>query len=234
MSTSEPCPHALTPREKQCLLWTLRGKSAWETGAILGISQHTVVKIVRSAALKLQSPNKQSAALKAMRLGLLDGADGEPPSPSAVEAPEGIDSIGPPGSARRATHADDDWPPVELAPGALAELRFVHCTTDAVAPILGAESATLGAASRMRRGTSTWQAPLRNALVRLRWRWAIAESGIVLLDDPLGIVTNARIVASEGAPMPERQLLLECMGVIHLLGWQDVVRDTADRSEQPR
>jgi DNA-binding CsgD family transcriptional regulator len=62
----------LSPREKECLLWALRGKSAWETATILGISEHTVVKIVRSAALKLEAPNKQAAAYKAMKLGLLD------------------------------------------------------------------------------------------------------------------------------------------------------------------
>jgi hypothetical protein len=33
----------LTPREKECMLWTLRGKTAWETGAILGISQETEI-----------------------------------------------------------------------------------------------------------------------------------------------------------------------------------------------
>jgi transposase-like protein len=32
----------LSPREAQCLQWASEGKSAWETGQIMGISHHTV------------------------------------------------------------------------------------------------------------------------------------------------------------------------------------------------
>lgn len=69
-------PPPLTPREKECLRWALLGKSAWETGEILGISQHTVAKMLQTARAKLDAPNKQAAARYASMLGLLD----EPPA----------------------------------------------------------------------------------------------------------------------------------------------------------
>ena len=44
---------ALSSREFQCLEWASQGKSAWETGKILGISRHTVTSYLSSAKDKL-------------------------------------------------------------------------------------------------------------------------------------------------------------------------------------
>ena len=64
---SEACP--LSGRELEVLQWTLDGKTAWEVGAILSISQGTAAQYVNSAARKLGAVNKHQAALKALRLG---------------------------------------------------------------------------------------------------------------------------------------------------------------------
>jgi DNA-binding CsgD family transcriptional regulator len=61
----------LTPRELDALRWTLEGKTAWEAGVVLGISERTVVFHVTNAMRKLDCVNKQQAALKALRLGLI-------------------------------------------------------------------------------------------------------------------------------------------------------------------
>lgn len=61
----------LTPRELDSLRWTLEGKTAWEVGAVLGISERTVVFHVTNAMHKLDCVNKQQAAVKALRLGLI-------------------------------------------------------------------------------------------------------------------------------------------------------------------
>lgn len=44
---------ALSPRELECLEWASQGKSAWETGRILGISRHTTVTYLENAKKKL-------------------------------------------------------------------------------------------------------------------------------------------------------------------------------------
>ncbi len=62
----------LTPRELDTLRWTMDGKTAWEVGAVLGISERTVVFHVTNAMHKLGCINKQQAVLKALRLGLID------------------------------------------------------------------------------------------------------------------------------------------------------------------
>jgi DNA-binding CsgD family transcriptional regulator len=62
---------ALTPRELESLRWTMEGKTAWEVGAILGISERTAVLHVNNAMHKLGCANKHQAVLKALRLGLI-------------------------------------------------------------------------------------------------------------------------------------------------------------------
>ena len=62
---------ALTPRELEALRWTMEGKTAWEVGAILGISERTAVLHVSNAMHKLGCVNKHQAVLKALRLGLI-------------------------------------------------------------------------------------------------------------------------------------------------------------------
>jgi DNA-binding CsgD family transcriptional regulator len=61
----------LTPRELEALRWTMEGKTAWEVGNILGISERTAVLHVNNAMHKLGCVNKHQAVLKALRLGLL-------------------------------------------------------------------------------------------------------------------------------------------------------------------
>jgi DNA-binding CsgD family transcriptional regulator len=62
---------ALTPRELEALSWTMEGKTAWEVGSILGISERTAVLHLQNAMHKLGSVNKHQAVLKALRLGLI-------------------------------------------------------------------------------------------------------------------------------------------------------------------
>ena len=66
----EPLP-TLTPRELEALRWTMAGKTAWEMGAILGISERTAVLHVNNAMHKLNCTSKHQAVLKALRLGLI-------------------------------------------------------------------------------------------------------------------------------------------------------------------
>ena len=67
----QPERPALTPRELEALRWTMEGKTAWEVGAILGISERTAVLHVNNAMHKLGCVNKHQAVLKALRLGLI-------------------------------------------------------------------------------------------------------------------------------------------------------------------
>lgn len=57
----------LTSREIECLRWAALGKSEWEIGAILGISEHTSEKHLISARTKLGASNRVQAVAEAIR-----------------------------------------------------------------------------------------------------------------------------------------------------------------------
>ena len=68
---SSPGAPSLTPRELETLRWTMEGKTAWEVGNLLGISERTAALHVNNATHKLDCVNKHQAVLKALRLGLI-------------------------------------------------------------------------------------------------------------------------------------------------------------------
>jgi DNA-binding CsgD family transcriptional regulator len=67
----QPERPSLTPRELEALRWTMEGKTAWEVGAILGITERTAVMHLNNAMHKLGCVSKHQAVVKAMQLGLI-------------------------------------------------------------------------------------------------------------------------------------------------------------------
>ena len=61
----------LSPRERECLLWTAKGKTAWEISEILSISQDTVIQYLKSAQKKFGVYKKTHAVVKAILSGLI-------------------------------------------------------------------------------------------------------------------------------------------------------------------
>lgn len=61
----------LTKRELECLKWVADGKSEWEIGAILSISEHTADKHLSNARRKLRAVTGAQAVARALKLGLL-------------------------------------------------------------------------------------------------------------------------------------------------------------------
>jgi DNA-binding CsgD family transcriptional regulator len=62
----------LARRELECLNWSALGKSAAETGTILGISSETVRVHLKRSYAKLNASNRCAATAKAMQLGLIE------------------------------------------------------------------------------------------------------------------------------------------------------------------
>ena len=61
----------LTAREMEILQWTRAGKSAWQTGVLLSISEATVNFHLRNLCQKLGVASKHQAVLRALALGLI-------------------------------------------------------------------------------------------------------------------------------------------------------------------
>jgi DNA-binding CsgD family transcriptional regulator len=61
----------LTPREREVLQWTMGGKTSWEIGQILAMSEHTVNFHVKNSMRKLAAVNRRDAVVKGIALGIL-------------------------------------------------------------------------------------------------------------------------------------------------------------------
>ncbi|PWJ87452.1 LuxR family quorum-sensing system transcriptional regulator CciR [Mesorhizobium loti] len=62
----------LSSREKECILWTARGKSSWEIGLILGITVNTVNFHIKNILKKLDTSSRTVAAIKAVKSGTVE------------------------------------------------------------------------------------------------------------------------------------------------------------------
>lgn len=61
----------LTPRELECLQWAAEGKTSWEIGRLLRISERTAIFHVNNASRKLGVCGRQAAVARAVALGML-------------------------------------------------------------------------------------------------------------------------------------------------------------------
>lgn len=68
-------PVRLTDRQRECVVWTARGKSDWEIGMILGISEETVAEHLRHARERYGVGKRTLVAIHALfdgHIGFLD------------------------------------------------------------------------------------------------------------------------------------------------------------------
>ena len=64
-------PVLLTARERECLRWCKAGKSTWDIGQILGISERTVQFHISNAMMKLGASSRIAAVVMAIQRGLM-------------------------------------------------------------------------------------------------------------------------------------------------------------------
>ena len=69
---TQPKRRVLTNRQREVLTWAAVGKSAWETGEILGISSRTVEEHAQRALGRLGAVNRTQAVAIAIRDRLID------------------------------------------------------------------------------------------------------------------------------------------------------------------
>lgn len=71
----EKCPPRLTDRQRDCLLWVGRGKSDWEIGHILGITEDTVDRHLTNARERYGAPKRTVLLVRALFDGTLSFSD---------------------------------------------------------------------------------------------------------------------------------------------------------------
>ncbi|MCV3244032.1 LuxR family quorum-sensing system transcriptional regulator CciR [Mesorhizobium robiniae] len=72
LSSCAKGPFGLSPREKECISWVARGKTSWEIGKILDISDNTVNFHIKNVMRKLDVASRTVAAIKAVNNGIIE------------------------------------------------------------------------------------------------------------------------------------------------------------------
>lgn len=73
-------------------------------------------------------------------------------------------------------------------------------------------------------GDTVWAARVGDtALIGAAWEWVEARPGVPAVRDPNGFVSNARIVAVDGADLTELQAIVVLNMIAHSTAWQCTV-----------
>jgi hypothetical protein len=82
-------------------------------------------------------------------------------------------------------------------------------------------------------GQTVWAAATANAgQAGMAWDWIQLSKGVVAMADPLSVVTNIRLVNSDGDVLPPLESLRHLNEIVHTLAWQDEVERMLLVSEQ--
>jgi LuxR family transcriptional regulator of spore coat protein len=82
----------LTQREVSCLQWAALGKTSWEMGVILGLTERTINFHIHNACRKLGVHGRQAAITAALQAGLLPGLSGPAPRLARTRRPAARES----------------------------------------------------------------------------------------------------------------------------------------------
>jgi hypothetical protein len=82
-------------------------------------------------------------------------------------------------------------------------------------------------------GQTVWAAATTSAgQAGMAWDWIQLSKGVVAMADPLSVITNLRLVNSEGDVLSPLESLRHLNEIVHTLQWQDEVERVLMVSEQ--
>lgn len=116
------------------------------------------------------------------------------------------------------------WPPVLWQPGREAQLHFVH---------LGTHVATRLNADWPRTGQTVWGGRCGEAAAGISWDWIEVCEGIVAIADPMMMITNLRLLGSEGEVLTAHDIAPHLNDIVHRLPWQNEVRQAIEQASEP-
>lgn len=112
------------------------------------------------------------------------------------------------------------WPPLLWQAGEPARVRFRH---------LGTRVMPMGPSNGSPAGQTVWAASSADGEAGMAWDWVQICKGVVAMADPLAVVTNLRLVGSEGAVLDAQASARFLNELVHALPWQMEVNRALDQ-----
>ena len=106
------------------------------------------------------------------------------------------------------------WAPVLWQASSDAPLHLVH---------LGTSVLTFGDDSGPCSGQTLWGDESDDHATGVAWDWVELRKGVVAMSDPMGVVTNLRLIDTQGDVLNQTQMAVHLHQLVHALPWQSEV-----------
>ena len=107
------------------------------------------------------------------------------------------------------------WPPVLCQASSAPQLHLVH---------LGTRVLTFGDEAGPCSGQTLWGDASEDRSAGVAWDWVELQEGVVAMSDPLGMVTNLRLLDARGEALSQIQVAAHLHQLVHALPWQTEVQ----------
>jgi hypothetical protein len=106
------------------------------------------------------------------------------------------------------------WAPVLWQASSAPRLHLVH---------LGTRVLTFGDEESPSSGQTLWADDSEQCAAGVAWDWVELRQGVVAMSDPLGMVTNLRLIDAQGEVMSQTAIAVHLHQLVHALPWQSEV-----------
>lgn len=106
------------------------------------------------------------------------------------------------------------WSPVLCQASSAPHLHLVH---------LGTRVLSFGDDNCPCSGQTLWGDNTEEYATGVAWDWVQLREGVVAMSDPLGMVTNLRLIDDQGDALNHTQVAVRLHQLVHALPWQSEV-----------
>ena len=107
------------------------------------------------------------------------------------------------------------WPPVLWQADSASRLHLVH---------LGTRVLHYGGDAAPCSGQTLWGEASTDRSAGVAWDWVEVQEGVVAMADPLGLVTNLKLLDAKGEALSAFEVAVRLNGLVHALPWQNEVQ----------
>jgi hypothetical protein len=107
------------------------------------------------------------------------------------------------------------WPPLLWQASRAPQLQLCH---------LGTSVLNSGDEACLSSGQTLWGDASDRQSAGVAWDWVELQQGVVAMSDPLGLVTNLKLLDDSGEALTQIQAAVRLHQLVHCLPWQNEVQ----------
>jgi hypothetical protein len=107
------------------------------------------------------------------------------------------------------------WPPILWQASRAPQLHLTH---------LGTRVLNFGDESNPCTGQTLWGEESEDHSAGVAWDWVRLMPGVVAMSDPLGLVTNLKLLDDQGEALTNLEVAVRLHRLVHALPWQSEVQ----------